>query len=191
MNPSALGQSVLANAPTTEAKELKEAVFQSNAKLDLGQLATSVTANEWTCSENHIFTLGMEACSTWRDQHATISKNLIEIDGLAKLHNLTDLQDCIADIRSETVAMSSRMEFIMLLVLHTRMGPCWPLPLMRRADGLTTDCASCRHSLSPALWRQRSLAVVNVSLGTTPSSTTAARPAEWVGGAGVLLRGIP
>ena len=115
---------MLANAPTTEAKELKEAVTQTNIKydqlrLDLGQLATSITANEWTCSENHIFTLSMEARSTWRDQHATISKNLIVIDGLAKLHNLTDLQDRIADIRSETVALSSRMELIILKIEAT------------------------------------------------------------------------
>ena len=61
----------------------------------------------------------MEARSTWRDQHATISKNLIEIDGLAKLHNLTDLQDRIADIRSETVALSSCMELITLKIEAT------------------------------------------------------------------------
>ena len=53
MNPSALGQSVLTNAPTTEAKQLKDTIIQTNVKydqlrLDLGQLATSITANKWT-----------------------------------------------------------------------------------------------------------------------------------------------
>jgi hypothetical protein len=61
----------------------------------------------------------MEARSTWRDQHATISKNLIEIDGLAKLHNLTDLQDRIADNRSKTVALSCRMKLIILKIEAT------------------------------------------------------------------------
>jgi hypothetical protein len=117
-------QRMLASAPTTEAKELKEAVTQTNIKydqlrLDLGQLATNITTNEWTCSRNHTFTWGVEARSTWWDRHATISKNLIEIDGIAKRHNLTDLRARIADIRSETVALSSRMELIKLKIEAT------------------------------------------------------------------------
>jgi hypothetical protein len=94
MNPPALGQSVLTNAPATDT------IIQANVKydqlrLDLGQLATSVTARKWTRAEDHIVTLGMKYRSTWRDQHATISRKLIEIDGLAKLHKLADLQDRI------------------------------------------------------------------------------------------------
>jgi hypothetical protein len=63
MTPSASGQSVSTDTSTAEAKKLKEVIIQTNVKygqlrLDLGQLATSVTANEWTCSEDHIVTLG-------------------------------------------------------------------------------------------------------------------------------------
>jgi hypothetical protein len=115
MTPSASGQSVSTDTPTAEAQKLKEAVIRTNVKydqlrLDLEQLATSVTANEWTCSEDHLVTLGLESRSTWRDQHATISRNLIEIDGLAKLHNLTDIQDRMTDARSEIAALSNRID---------------------------------------------------------------------------------
>ena len=101
MDSSASGQSVLADTSTAEAKKLKEATTQTNVKydqlrLDLGQLATSVMAHKWTRSEAHIVTMGMKSRSTWRDQHAMISKKLIEVDGLAKLHGLKDLQDRIA-----------------------------------------------------------------------------------------------
>ena len=46
-------------------------------RLDLGQLATSITERRWTRSEDHIVTLGMKYRSTWRDQHATISRKRI------------------------------------------------------------------------------------------------------------------
>jgi hypothetical protein len=81
-------------------------------RLDLGQLATSITERRWTRSEDHIVTLGMKYRSTWRDQHATISRKLMQIDGLAKLHNLTDLRDRIMDTRLEVKALSTRIELI-------------------------------------------------------------------------------
>jgi hypothetical protein len=79
MNSPSSAQSVLDDTPTTEAEKLKEATIQTNAKyvqlkLDLGQLVTSVMAHKWTHSEDHIVTLGMKSRSTWRDQHALISK---------------------------------------------------------------------------------------------------------------------
>ena len=103
----------------TEAKELEDAISQTNVRydqlrLDLGQLATSVTARKWTCSEDHIVTLGMRYRGTWRDQHATISRKLTEIDDLANLHNLTDLQGRILDTSSEVVALSTRINLIIL-----------------------------------------------------------------------------
>ena len=96
---------MLTNAPATDSKQPNDAIIQTNVKydqltLDLGQLATSVTERKWTHAEDHIVTLGMKYRSTWRDQHATVSRKLIEIDDLAKLHNLADLQARIADTNS-------------------------------------------------------------------------------------------
>ena len=121
MNTSASGHSVLADSTVAEARKLKEATIQANVKndqlrLDLGQLITSVTAHKWTHSEDHIVTLGMKSRSTWRDQHATISKKLIEVEGLAKLHDLTDLQDHIVDTKSEIVALSTRMNVVIIKI---------------------------------------------------------------------------
>jgi hypothetical protein len=76
-------------------------------------------AHKWTHSEDHIVTLGMKSRSTWRDQHATISKNLIEVEGLTKRHDLTDLQDRIADTRSKIAALSIRMNVIILEIETT------------------------------------------------------------------------
>ena len=100
---------------TTEAKELENTASQTNVRydqlrLDLRQLTTSITARRWTHSEDHIVTLGMKYRSAWRDQHTTISRKLMQIDGLAKLHNLTDLQDRIMDTRLEVRALSTRIE---------------------------------------------------------------------------------
>ena len=119
MNTSASGQSVLADSTAAEARKLKEATIQANVKndqlrLDLGQLITSVTAQKWTHAEDHIVTMGMKSCNTWREQHATISKKLIEVEGLAKLHDLTDLQGHIANTRSEITSLSTRMNVIIL-----------------------------------------------------------------------------
>jgi hypothetical protein len=135
MNPSASGQGVLTDTSTTEAKKLKETIISTNVKydqlrLDLGQLATSVTARKWTRSEDHIVTLGIKSRSAWRDQHATISRKLIEIDGLAKLHDLTDLQDRIVDTRSEFVALSTHMDLIILKIETAhRMIKVFPIKL--------------------------------------------------------------
>jgi hypothetical protein len=87
MNSSASGQSVLADTSTTEAKKLKEATIQTSVKydqlrLDVGQLVTSVMAHKWIHSEDGIVTLGMKSRSTWRAQHATISRKIIEVDAL-------------------------------------------------------------------------------------------------------------
>jgi hypothetical protein len=83
MNPTAPGQSLPANTSTAEAKELEDTISQTNVKydqlrIDLGQLATSVTARKWTRSEDHIVTLGMKYRGAWRDQHTTISRKLID-----------------------------------------------------------------------------------------------------------------
>jgi hypothetical protein len=68
MNPPASGQSVLTDTSITESKKLKETIIKTNVKydqlrLDLGQLATSVTERKWTRSKDHIVTLGMKYCS--------------------------------------------------------------------------------------------------------------------------------
>jgi hypothetical protein len=74
MNPSTPGQSLPANTSAAEAKKLEDTISQTKVRydqlrLDLGQLATSVTARKWTRSEDHIVTLGMAYHGTWRDQH--------------------------------------------------------------------------------------------------------------------------
>ena len=79
LNSSTSGQSVIADTSQAEAKKLKEATIQASVnyeqlKLDLGHLITSITAYKWTHSEDHIVTLGMRSRSSWREQHATISK---------------------------------------------------------------------------------------------------------------------
>ena len=119
VNPSASAQSVTEDTSTTDTERLREATTQTNAKYvqlrhDLGQLTTSVMARKWTHPEDHIITLGMKSHSTWRNQHASISKQLIEVENLAKLHNLTDLQDCIADTRSETMDLYNRLSITIL-----------------------------------------------------------------------------
>jgi hypothetical protein len=86
-----VGQSVLADTSATEAKKLKEVTIQvkyDQLRLDLGQLITSVMAHKWTHSEEYIVTLGMKTRSAWIDQHAAISKKLIEVEGFTKLHDL-------------------------------------------------------------------------------------------------------
>ena len=153
MNSSASGHSVLADTSATEAKKLKEATIQTNVKydqlrLDLGQLVTSVMAHKWTHSEDHIVTLGMKSRSAWRDQHAAISKKLIEVEGLAKLHDLTDLQDRIVDTRSEIVALSTRMNVIILEIETTdskqgiftdRMTKACPIKLPSYSGDVSED----------------------------------------------------
>ena len=119
VNPPALGQTVLTNAPATDNKLPNDTITQATVKydqlrLDLGQLATNTKTHEQTCARDHTFTWSMETRRDWWDRHATISKHLVEIDGVAKLHNLADLRARIADTRAETVALSSRVETITL-----------------------------------------------------------------------------
>ena len=123
LNSSASGQSVLADT-SVEAKKLKEASIQASVKydqlrLDLGQLVTSLMAHKWTHSEDHIVAMGMKSRSAWRDQHAAISKKLLEVEGLAKLHDLADLQDQIVDTKSEILSLSTRMNVIILEIETT------------------------------------------------------------------------
>ena len=55
-------------------------------------------------------------------------QKLIEIDGLAKLHNLADLQDRIADTNSEVMALSTRINLIILEIEAThRMITAYPI----------------------------------------------------------------
>ena len=163
VNPSALGQSVLTNAPTTKTKQLKDTIIQANVKydqlrLDLGQLATSVTARKWTRSEDHIVTLGMKYRSAWRDQHATISRKLIEIDGLAKLHNLTDLQDRIVDTSSEVMALSTRINLIILEIEAThRMITAYPIKSPSYSGDTSEDSSPSRTISKQQLWTTKPL----------------------------------
>jgi hypothetical protein len=106
------------------AQKLEDGASQTNTKydqlrLDLEQLDTNITTIEGTRSGDHIVTLSMESRSTWRDQQATISRNLIEIDGLAKLHNLTDIQDRITEARSEITTLSNRIDLIISKIKTT------------------------------------------------------------------------
>jgi hypothetical protein len=98
-------------------QRVEEDAIRTNAlcdqlRLDLEQLDTSITANEGARSGDNIVGLSMESRSTWRDQQATISRNLIEIDGIAKLHNLTDIQDRITETRSKITTLSNRIELV-------------------------------------------------------------------------------
>ena len=78
----------------------------------------------------HPVTLGMEYRGAWRDQQATISRKLIEIDGLAKLHKLKDIQDRIVDTRSEIMALSTRIILAILEIEATdRMITVHPIKL--------------------------------------------------------------
>jgi hypothetical protein len=131
--------------PAAEAKELEDTISQTNnrydqIRLDLGQLATSVTARKWTRSGDHIVTLGMEYHGTWRDQHATISRKLTEIDDLTKLHNLTDLQGRILDTSSEVVDLSTRINLVILDIeaAHKTIEAC-PFKLLSFSGDASED----------------------------------------------------
>jgi hypothetical protein len=145
VNPSASAQSVLDDTSNTDTERLRETTIQTNAKYvqlthDQGQLTTSVMAHKWTHPEDHIVTLGMKSCSTWRDQHASISKKLIEVEDLANLHNLADLQDCITDTRSETMALYNRMS-VTILEIETadRMSKACPTQLPSYPGNVSED----------------------------------------------------
>jgi hypothetical protein len=124
LNSSASEQSVIADTSQAEAKKMKEATIQASVKydqlkLDLGHLITGITAYKWTHSEDHIVTLGMRSRSSWREQHATLSKKLIEVEGLARLHDLMALQDLITNNKTEVAATSTRMDVTILEIETT------------------------------------------------------------------------
>jgi hypothetical protein len=91
----------------------------------------------------------MKSRSTWREQHATISKKLIEVEGLANLHDLTDLQGHIADTRSETTSLSTRMNVIILeieaadskqgILYSDRMTKACPIKLPSYSGEISED----------------------------------------------------
>jgi hypothetical protein len=87
-------------------------------------------------AEDHIVTMGMKYCSTWRDQHTTISRKLEEIDGLAKLHNLADLQVRIADTNSVVMALSTRINHTILEIeaTHRMITACTIKPPPHSGD---------------------------------------------------------
>jgi hypothetical protein len=108
-------------------------------------------AHKWTQSEDHIVSLGMKSRSTWRDQHATISRKLIEVDGLAKLHDLTDLPDRIADTRSEIKALSTRVSVIILEIETTyRMIKVYPIKLPSYSGYASEDLIAFKDKFQKA-----------------------------------------
>ena len=133
------------NTSTADTEKLREATTQTNAKYvqlrqDIGQLTTCVMARKWTHLTDHIITLGMESRSTWRNQHASISKQLMEVENLAKLHNLMDLQDCIADTRSETMDLYNRLSILILEIkaASRTLRPIQPTPHPETQAGHST-----------------------------------------------------
>ena len=87
IGPLASGQGGPGDTLVATVQKLEDGASQTNTKynqlrLDLEQLDTNITTIEGTRSGDHIVTLSMGSRSTWRDQQATISRNLIEIDGL-------------------------------------------------------------------------------------------------------------
>jgi hypothetical protein len=87
--------------------------------------------------------MGMEYRSTWRDQHATISRKLIEIDGLAKLHNLADLQVRIADTNYVVVALSTLINHTILEIEAThRMITAYPIKPPSHSGDMSEDLAT-------------------------------------------------
>ena len=92
----------------------KEASIQANIKydqlrIDIEQLNTSLKAHLWGEAEDHIIALGMRSRPAWRSQHATISKEIIEIKGLADIHDLVNMQERIENTESEILALFIRM----------------------------------------------------------------------------------
>ena len=155
---------MIADTSQAEAKKLKEATIQAHVKyeqlkLEVGYLITGVTAHRWTHSEDHIVTLGMRSRSGWREQHAVISKKLIEVEGLAKLHDLTDLQDLITDTKAEIVATSTRMDVTILEIETTdikqgifadRSAKTCPINLPTYSGALSEDFITFKDKFNKA-----------------------------------------
>ena len=117
--PSTSKQHTPIKSSIGKAKRLKEASIQANVKydqlrIDLERLDLSFKAHKWGEAEDHVVSWGMESRFSWRNQHAAISKEIIEIQGLAGIHDLTDLQDQIEDTESEIIALSIRMSVTIL-----------------------------------------------------------------------------
>ena len=117
--PSTSKQHTPIESSIGKAKRLKEASIQANVKydqlrIDLERLDLSFKAHKWGEAEDHVISLGMESRLSWRNQHAAISKEIIEIKGLAGIHDLADLQDQIEDTESEIIALSIRMSVTIL-----------------------------------------------------------------------------
>ena len=119
MNPTTSAQRMTKDTPIADTEDLREATTKTNTKYvqlrqDIVQLTTCIMARKWTHLTDQTTTLGMESRSTWRGQHASISKQLMEVEIVAKLHNLMDLQDCIADTRSETMDLYNDLNMLIL-----------------------------------------------------------------------------
>jgi hypothetical protein len=99
----------LAGKPRDSTQLIQANIKYDQLKIDLERLDLSFKAHNWGEAEDHVVSLGMESRLSWKNQHAAISKDIIEIRGLAGIHDLTDLQDQIKGTESEITALSIRM----------------------------------------------------------------------------------
>ena len=113
--------SSLGDSTASEAKKLKEAKLQAEARyeqmlLDLKALSTATEGFNGNNAEDHVIAKGMKSRATWKGQRSKISKKVIEIKAQAELHDLSELMGKINNTEKQLLSLHTHIQATTLVI---------------------------------------------------------------------------